>query len=355
MGIIDRIKNFWKNRKIKALPPPVEEKVDNHKSKAWILNNNSNNPKQLTKLEYNIDKFLDAYFSMVEQIDLNTPVDMESIAYGALVTMNGMPVTEDELNNNGFFENNLLNKINLEQKYVSAEQGGFYHIRQPNYIAPPNGELVRLYINCKNENTAALTQTLLDNNTNPNFYIKFISNDDMSEKRYSRGEKLVIYCSKEEVQYTLELIEYAKNLRPDLFVGSEETLPFIQNYNNVASLAMEPENNQFTDLQGRNRIIAKSTNKYIANILKDSFREAVNEIARVDPNIESLASEEYSDNDYWHAKNIKYVKENYHDYLISSMEAKIEWLSKQNNIYIDGIRYQQNDNEKNQETPEYEK
>ena len=63
-------------------------------------------------------------------------------------------------------------------------------------------------------------------------------------------------------------------------------MPFMQSVDNTFSVSKQPYSNQYNDLYGTQRGISQSTNKFIANILKDSYLEAVREISRVDPNLD---------------------------------------------------------------------
>ena len=41
-----------------------------------------------------------------------------------------------------------------------------------------------------------------------------------------RGEKIVIYCKENEFEYNMELLQYVKSIKPELFNGSEKTYRF---------------------------------------------------------------------------------------------------------------------------------
>lgn len=77
--------------------------------------------------------------------------------------------------------------------------------------------------------------------------------------------------------------------------------------------------------------------------------ETAREIARNDPNINYLLDDNWINSRILYMKNYKYINEYYHDYLLKSMEAKMEVLSRKNNIYIDGLNYNRNYEENTQE------
>ena len=307
-------------------------------------NNNYNQP---TKLDIEIDRFLNSYSNMIENADLAQPIDTRKMAYRALVTMNGIPVTQEEYNKNSYKEQMLLNQLNNNSQYKVQTQNtsngvAFYHVKSDNYKLPKNEDIVRLYINCNNGNIAELSNLILAWNKNPNFYMKFTSND--ANAMNSRGEKIVIYCDKNEVDSTMGLIQYTKNMRPDLYRESENVLPFLSNINNTVSVAKQPLTNQFRDLYGNYKTISQSTNSFIANTLQESYMEAVKEIARADSNLSFLLQNDCLNNEYLYMKNYPYINSKYHDYLLQSMEAKMAVLSKNNDLDLEGIpkQYQQN-------------
>lgn len=342
MNIFEKIANLFKKR-YKALPEATtyNEKA---KDKSWILKGNMDS-QQETKLDQDIGRFLESYYSLMEQIDTTYPIDERQLprAYDALVRMNAEPVTRDEYSNNLFEENELLqevygqNRYNIDMQKNRAGRNVFYHIRSKGYQLPPDNEIIRIYVNCNNANIAELSKTILECNQNNNFYLKLSPNEENAIN--PRGEKIVIYCKENEFEYNMELLQYVKSIKPELFNGSEKTLPFLKNEDNIASVARQPLTNQYYDLYNRNRTIPQSHNTFLANILQDSYMETAREIARNDSNLSFLLDEQYENSRLWYVKNYPYINENYHDYLLKSMEAKMDMLSRKNNIYIDGLDY----------------
>lgn len=353
MNIIDRIKNFWKNRNIKSLPEAqMSRNISNTKNKNWFITNSKYY--QESKLDKEIDDFLQSYSNAIEQADMNQPIDNYRMAYRALVTLNGKPVTQEQYDNNSYRQQELLNQLYSTNRYSVEKQGNatdpaFYHIKSNGYQMPKFENMVRVYVNCNNANISELAHTILNYNNNQNFYMKFTSNN--SNVQNPRGEKIVIYCDKNELNYTLQLLEYTKNIRPDLFLESEKTLPFLQSVNGIASVSAQPMTDRYVNLYGYSKRIPQSTNAFLANVLEESYMEAAREIARADSNLAFLLNEENINDETLYMKNYPYINSNYHEYLLKSMEAKMAVLSQRNDLYIDGI-YQQmsyNNKEKNLE------
>lgn len=345
MKIFQRIKNLLKVTK--ALPTTEEtHKKDNN----WMFYNN-NSTYQPTKLQKNIDRFLKAYYTQIFMYPEGTQLNNYAEAYSALANMNGTPITQEEFNNNYYKENELLQQLYSENKYtVQVQQNtsgfgnDFYHVKSKEYQMPQENEIIRVYINCNNGNTAELTKTLLENNTNENFYLKFCANNP--NYNISRGEKIIIYCENNDYDYTLNLVEYAKQIRPDLFAESEKTLSFLQDVNNTVSVAYQPKSNQYVGLNDQITTISKSVNAFITNMLEESYVATTREIAKSDLNLSFLLSPEYYNDETLYMKHYAYIDENYHEYLLKSIEAKMKVLSYKNGIYIDGIEYNNISSEK---------
>lgn len=348
MNIIQKIKNFWKNKNQKALPEAQMNNSQNtniKQNRKWILPNTQSN--QVTKLDQEIDSFLHAYSDIIENTYPNQTMDSYRMAYSALVRMNGKAVTQEEYNNNYYQEQLLLNQLYRDNQYTVQTQGtqdrtAFYHIKSAGYQMPSYNDMLRIYINCNNANISELSNLILSCNKNPNFYMKFTSN--ISNATGPRGEKIVIYCDKNDFDYNLQLIQYTKSIRPDLYKESENVLPFLQNIDNTVSVSQQPLTNQFIDLYGNYKSVPQSTNAFLATTLKDSYIGAAREIARCDANLSFLLQDEYVNDEILYMRNYKYIDANYHDYLLKSMEAKMEVLSARNNLYIDGLNQQMTQN-----------
>ena len=359
MNIIEKIKNLLDRRKTKALPPATQETNNTHKNKrdrSWIIPYSQKN--QPTKLDIQIDQFLHAFSNNIKNYKLRSNDDVNRIAYISLTRMSGKQITEDEYNKNYYNEQNLLNEINYNSQYTAQTQGAqdnpaFYHIKSYGYQMPEEKDLVRVYINCNNGNIAELSKLLLSTNNNPNFYMKFTSN--MSNARNPRGEKIVIYCHKDELNYTAQLVNYTKSIRPDLFEESENVQPFLQNIDNTFSVSSQPVTNKFKCLDGRSKIVAKSTNSFLANILRDSYIEAAKEIARSDANLSFLLQEQNISNEALYVNNYDYIDHYYHDYLLNSMKAKMDYLSTKNNLYIEGLHKEISQNNQRSNIQDYER
>lgn len=91
-------------------------------------------------------------------------------------------------------------------------------------------------------------------------------------------------------------------------------------------------------------------------MLQESYVEAVREIARVDGNLNFLFDQNNYSNETLYVQNFPYVFETNGDYLLKSMKAKLEFLSKNNNIELEGISEEkQFDMDKSQQRDGFEK
>ncbi len=336
--IIDLINKIFNKNNVKMLPDGnFQSQFSNEKrNRSWLLPK-SNNHKQLTELETSINRFLLSYNFMLEKNPQARNSNCQNLAYSALVGLNGFPPTQQEFQFNAQNERRLLYFIQQNPKYSYTIQGppnnpAFFHVKSAFHTLPPAQNLRRVYINCNSGNISNLAQKLLENNQNPNFYLKFCSNN--SNARHSRGEKIVIYCDVSDLNYVKGLIEYTKANNPKLFEDSEP-LPFLPKLNEISSFSTEPLSKDFMHLNGQHSVIAKSANSVLTAILRESYCESVKEISRIDPNLSFLQRKPFDE--ITAIKNFQYIDQNYHSYLFESMKAKMQFLSQKNNFYIDGL------------------
>ena len=341
MSIIDKIKRFWKKQNIKALPEGNKELNKKGMFKKNWINSGGNNGKE-TKADKYIELFLNSYLNQLKVNEANDKTSCFEMAYTALVTMTGKQVTKDQYFINQKNEDELLSQDSIKSRYTIerqklSETGEtiFYHIKSIGYTFPEYKDIVRVYLNCSNENIAKLSQVILNFNTNSNFYMKFASNK--VNARNPRGEKIVIYCKENELEKIVSTIEYINKVRPDLFEESEKKLPFFQTKGSLVSVSRQPETNEYISLNGGRRKIPQSTNAFLTNILRESYIEAVREISRSDEKISFLLENNNLGNEKLYMQNFPYINYNYHNYLIQSMKAKMGVLAQKNNIYMEEI------------------
>lgn len=353
MGLIERIKDFFNRNKTKALPEPevfIEESVQENDN-SWIIDNGTGYYKeQLTRAEMDIKDFLDKYYQRISQVNLEQPTTNYSIAYTSLVSSN-IPVTQEQYNCNALKENEFLNNLSINSNFRTAEENGFYHIMTQGHRLPRSEDLARVYLCCENENISEIAQMLCSYNTNPNFYMKFISNQSNTEA--PRNEKIVIYCNKNEIDYTLGLIQNCKSINPSIF-NTPQNLPFLKSEQGIATVAYEPPTNQYVGLNGQTKQIPQSVNAFITNILQESYMEAAREIARVDNNLTFLLDPSNYSQETLYMQNYPYILETNGDYLLKSIKAKLDFLATKNHISIEGLNQEQQYTINQQQREEYE-
>lgn len=348
MNIIEKLKQLFKKDKTLALPEPdtTEKNIDN----SWIIrNSNQNSQVNLSKLDIEITNFLNSYHQKISQISSYEPINNYKTAYSSLVQSTEQ-ITEDAYYHNLNREGDFLTNLAFTNSYQVIEEGGFYHVRSQNYQMPNFADMARVYVSCKNENISELAQILCNTNINNNFYLKFVSNQ--SNAQLPRNEKIVIYCNKDEINYTINLLNACKNSRPDLFSESK-ALPFLKNIQNIASIAYQPITDQYRNLQGQTRQIPQSVNAFIVNILEEAYMESVREIARADNNLSFLFEQDNYYNETLYMQNYPYISYNYAEYLLNSMKAKMEILARNNGIEIDGLQQYSQYNKKGQREEQY--
>lgn len=292
----------------------------------------NNTYNQVTKLDTDINRFLEKYSQLVKQADINN-IDASNLSYRALTQMNGKTITQFEKYNDYIQGQKLTQYLNTSNNYDLQFQGNaFLHIKSKGYRMPSDSDMRRIYINCDGGNVSELARAILSMNEGRNFYMKMTT-----DSATIRGEKMVIYCDVTELDYNLKVLQKIREYNPNLFKGTENTLPFLQSIDNMVSVAGQPASNIYIDIQGKAKKIAQSTNTFLAEILNESYVKTVKEIAAIDSNISYLLNDKMANWEIWCMKNYPYINKYYHDYLIQGMKNKMSILSKQNNIYIDGI------------------
>lgn len=95
----------------------------------------------------------------------------------------------------------------------------------------------KLYLNCKRENIALLSENLIKNMDDmESFYFKFSTDYEANKKE--RSDKIVFFLEDEdELNQVLERIERTKEEVPELFEGSENRNPFMKSPNGYVGYA----------------------------------------------------------------------------------------------------------------------
>lgn len=339
MNIFKKINEIFKKSKIKALPSPKQDLQKNKFKKGVHVK-----PKRTTNLY--LENALDQYFVCYNEI-LNEGRASINTSYEALTMVNAL---QGDMGENRVKENNLLNNIYNSGKYTVQNQMNkntpvYYHIKSQGYKMPDFNNIVRLYINCENKNVAEIAQNLLDLNQNPNFYLKIDTSNSL--EKYKRSEKIVIYAQDSDVEYTLQLVQYLKSIRPDLFANSEKNNPFMPQIDGIA-IARQPTTQIFNNLDGTQSPILQSANKFISTSIIQSYMQVVKQIAEVDPELSFLLKPENINNEMLYVHNYQYISYYYNEYFVNSMEYNMKTLSQINNFQIQGINYDEPSSQRNQ-------
>jgi len=331
--LIDKLKELLFGNKTKMLPEGENREV-NYRNNVYDFRQQQRTYNQHPHvrnpyLEYALTTYFDEY---LKQIINSETTGIIPNSYGVLNSINTLG---GNANKNEYFENKLLKKIQLEKKYYTTDMGTFYHIKSMNHEMPDDKDMVRIYLNCRNENVAKLTQQLLDNNTNPNYYLKVQSTDSMKKK--ARPDKIIIYTDDSHLNQDAKNILDVKMANPELFEDSDKMNPFIQQFENTFSVIRQPENDNYEDLKGNRIRLISTANNFISQILQDSYTETVQDIAKMDPNLRFLLKDSNRNNYNLYIENYPYINSNYHDKLINSMETNMKVLAHNNNITIKGV------------------
>lgn len=344
MNIIEKIKSIFKRSKIKALPEP-ETNYSNER-KQFLEEMHCETKPNRYENSY-LESSLEQYFACCNEIlEEEKGYISQKVPYRALVRINAL---DGDRVANKDKEQELLGSLYHSDNYtvqqqLEGNQIAFYHIQSKGYVMPEYKDMIRLYINCRHENIAEIAQNLLQFNQDPNFYLKI----DSADAEAKRSERIVIYTSDNNVNYQLQLINYLKQIRPDLFVDSEKGNPFMQQIDGVR-YARQPLSGNFYNINGSVKKVAVSTNTFIANIINESYVQTVREIASRDPNLSFLLTQECYYDENLYLRNYSYINAYYHDYLMSSMEQKMAYLSQMNNVPIVGIENKQQNQYRSQE------
>lgn len=352
MNIIEKIKEWFQRRKTKALPEATEYYELNDERKRFVQEMQVTEEQQVEEEVKNkyLENSLQLFFESYQEL-LNTNTGYAD-AYNALVRINALG---GDNNINAIQEQQLLEYLQSSGKYTIQNQVNkydglvdFYHIKTNGYELPSDDKMIRIYLNCRNENTAELAKQLAYCNNVPNFYLKVDSTNALN--RADRSEKIVIYTTEEQFDYCVSLINHIKTYRPDLFQDSEKTNPFMES-SDVMSYARQPISSTFYNLDGSTYQISQSANRYISTIIKESYMAAVREIISVEPELQFLLQPEYYNDEMWYMKNYAAIDSRYHAFLVNSMEAKMRNLCMYNGVVIKGI----NDSRQLQEEQEVDR
>lgn len=336
--IINNILGVLKKGDIKALPEAGKGLENKRKGFFARMKVKKGQEKPAVVNNRNLESSLKLFFDSYQEILDGKAVFITPNAYNALTRINALGGNCDL---NQVQENELLEYAYSSNRYSVQKQvnpsGGFtdfYHIQTNGYQLPSPEKQIRIYLNCRNENTAELAKWLIYCNNAPSFYLKVDTTEAL--RCYGRMEKIVIYTTDEQFRYCIELINHVKKYRADLFKDSEKTNPFMESAQGI-SYTRQPTETIFHNLDGSTQQISTSANRHISTVIKESYMAAAREVAAVDPKIQFLLEPQYYNDEVLYMRNYAYIDSMYHVFLINSMEQKMRYLCMQNQIVIKGI------------------
>lgn len=261
-------------------------------------------------LDYAIDQFLSSYYLSYQE---NGYIN----AYNALTNLGAMKIENSK--GNDLREKCLLEVLKNTKRFSLREQevSGkvyFYHVATQNYKMNPDAETIRIYLNCKRKNVVNLTSELLDEMENDNLYLKFSSDYQLSTTR--RSEAIVIYTDGLNAQNCIEKIQQIYQKNPNLFEGSRNINPFMQNIDGYICYAPEPQSSIYKTSRGKELEIPKSYNSFLSKALEESFIEASRKIIAKDENLTKKTEGIISDAPDFYIRYFEDIKRtNYRDFL----------------------------------------
>ena len=353
--LIDKIKELLFGNKIKMLPPG--KKQNSYREDINNFRQQQRNYQQLPQvknpyLEYALTEYFQEY---LKQLDDMLVTGVVPSSYRVLTSINAV---KGDSNQNLPYEKALLNKINQEGKYHVFEQKNnntgkpaFYHIYSNSYKDIPHEDMIRIYLNCRDENVANLAAGILEYNNNSNFYMKFDSSEELSKR--SRSEKIVIYTDEQHLNEDIQTIKNVKMQYPGLFKDSEKANPFIQQFDDTYLVVNQVKSGMYMDLQGNRLNLEKSTNTFIARILQDSYTQTVQTIAKRDPRLTFLLDDVNKNNYNLYVQNYPYIFANHHDIFMDNMEGNMKILAHNNNVIIKGVSTNTNESYRDENTERY--
>lgn len=307
-NISNKIQSFWERRKQKALPEAQETKNNSNEG-----NNLVNKEKQEKITEE--QSFRDSIKTRLPRVDAKSfnsidgaiqqylmayvvkARDGVTSSYKALTSIAGkfepgesQRATEVSFLNglresHGFriveqVRGKMLDSNQLEDMYEQGD-AAFYHVMTNAWDQVKPKIDTRLYLNPTRNNMLELVNQIFQRNGDNPLYLKFQSDNQLSNEMNERNEKIVIYTNSGQngnLGRVVNILEEIKQESPQLFDGSEIMNPFMEQVAGVAAIAKQPLNNIYTRLDGMQEKVSQSYNTFLAKALEESTNKVINDI-----------------------------------------------------------------------------
>lgn len=353
---LENIKKFFENRfrNVKELQSGEKEiEIESSKKSQDFRNKLEVNSSEidfrnLSNLDRGILQYMDSYYNEWKKNE-NQKISFIS-SYDILV---GINAEIQESGNNLSAEKYLIDYINQNANEFSlAKQPPkgepmFYHILHGEGAVKniDQNNKIRLYLNTDRKNVASLAMAIIAEFKDEDYYFKISSDKQMSERK--RTEKIVFYTDGEKVNNICEKLKQLKQSYPNLFTGSEKTNPFLMKDDGFISISKEPNTNWYNDLRGNKFEISPTSNKFIAEALRDSFTMAMKDVIKDNSLANTRKLPEYDLNSYMKLYK-KIMKKCPNELLRKMKEYLVKSYHNNRSIDIHGLDKIDRDNKKNQ-------
>lgn len=335
MGFWNFIKNkiFKKNTALPEAQIPVTQ-VNNTR----INNGNFDNRVKLnyTPQPKSIESALQQYvYGLLMQQESSGVFN----SYRVLTSLCGMDTSNpgNNLQNEENFISRLANdgKVNMINQYAGDKSVCFRHIQKGRDSKNTD---MRLYINCKRENIAALANKFYEEFGNAPYYFKFCTDKQASTKR--RSEQFVFYLSSEpqEMNRVVQTIERTRQKNPRLFEDSRNMNPFMKDLNGYIGYAPDVNVDEYQTIDGRKKVLsARSYNTLLSEALTDCFTGAIKDVVSHDYDLSlKIGGQTYDSPVPYIISTLREICDNpdHQRKLIEKMKSNLE-ISAQRNPLLD--------------------
>ena len=139
-----------------------------------------------------------------------------------------------------------------QRVYIENQGGDFIHVRTTSKTREKQQTECRLYLNLKFENILPVAKAVMEiaQKRGLPMHYKFSTGGIM------RSDALLFYCSYEEADELIDIINEVKAANAKLFEGAENIPPFMGSIDGYIGFAEEPEKNDAKERSHTSRIVA---------------------------------------------------------------------------------------------------